>query len=106
MVSALWSALWRWRANPSGRPRRWQLAWRIAGVCGLNLLVALLFLVVQQRLLGIGLRGTLLLSPDIAAVMLASCVIAFSWCVVYPLLLWQLLRTKAALRAVSSPAGG
>ena len=108
LVNAVWSALAlrRWHTNPSRRPRRWRLAWRIGSVCGLNLLVALLFLVVQPRLFGIGLRGTLLLSPDIGAMMIASCVIALGWCGVYPLLIWQLLRAGSTPRAVSAPAGG
>jgi hypothetical protein len=82
------------------------LVWRLGDVYGLNLLVTLLFLVVQPRLFGIGLRGTLLLSPDIGAVILTSCVIALGWCVVYPLLLWRLVRARPAPRAVSAPAGG
>jgi len=108
LVNAVWSALAlrRWRAKASRRPRKWGLAWRIASVYGLNLLVALLFLVIQPRLFGIGLRGTLLLSPDIGAMILASCAIALGWCVVYPLLLWNLLRAMPAPRAVSAPAGG
>jgi hypothetical protein len=65
-------------------------------VCGLNLLVALLFLLVQPGLFGIGLRGTLLLSPDIGAIMLAASVIASGWCIVYALLLWQFLRAEPA----------
>jgi hypothetical protein len=101
-VNMVWSALAlrRWRRNPSWRPRGWRLAWRIASVCGLNLLIALLFLLGQPRLFGIGLWGTLLLSPDIGTIMIASCVIAIGWCIVYPLLLWQLLR------AISAPARG
>jgi hypothetical protein len=108
LVNVVWSALAlrHWRANPSRRPRSWRLAWRIGSVYGLNLLVALLFLVVQPRLFGIGLRGTLLLSPDIGAVILASCVIALAWCVMYPLLLWRLRFAEPAPRAVSAPAGG
>jgi CubicO group peptidase (beta-lactamase class C family) len=108
LVNAVWSvlALRRWRTNPSRRPGKSGLVWRIASVYGLNLLVALLFLVVQPRLFGIGLRGTLLLSPDIGAVILASCVIALGWCVVYPLLLWQLLRPGSTPRTISSPARG
>jgi CubicO group peptidase (beta-lactamase class C family) len=108
LVNVVWSALAlrRWRTNPSQRPRSWRLAWRIGSVYGLNLLVILLFLVVQPRLFGIGLQGTLLLSPDIGAVILASCVIALGWCVVYPLLLWRLLFAEPAPRAVSAPAGG
>ena len=108
LVNAIWSALAlrRWRANPSRRPRSWRLAWRIGSVYGLNLLVALLFLVVQPRLFGIGLRGTLLFSPDIGAIILASCAIALGWCVVYSLLLWRLLFAEPAPRAVSAPAGG
>jgi hypothetical protein len=75
-------------------------------VYGLDLLVALLFLLVQPRLFGIGLRGTLLLSPDIGAIMIGSCVIAIGWCVAYPLLVWQLLRAGPAPRTISSPARG
>ena len=88
------------------RPRGWWLAWQLGSVGGLSLLVALLFLVVQPRLFGIGLRGTLLLSPDIGMGMLTSSVIALGWCVVYPLLVWQCLRAIAALRAVSALARG
>jgi hypothetical protein len=108
LVNAVWSvlALRRWRTNPSDRPRRRRLAWRIASVYGLNLLVTLLFLVIQPRLFGIGLRGTLLLSPDIGAIMIASCVVALGWCVAYPLLLWLLLRAGPAPRTISSPARG
>jgi hypothetical protein len=108
LLSLIWSALAlrRWRANPSLRPQGLRLAWRIVGVCGTNLLVALLFLVIQPRLFGIGLRGTLLLSPDIGAMMLASSVIALSWCIVYPLLLWKLSRGAPAPGLVSAPAHG
>jgi CubicO group peptidase (beta-lactamase class C family) len=108
LVNAVWSALAlrRWHTNPSRRPRRWRLAWRIASVCGLNLLVTLLFLVVQPRLFGIGLRGTLLLSPDIGAIMIGSCVVALGWCVVYPLLLWRLLRAAPTSQIVSAPTAG
>jgi CubicO group peptidase (beta-lactamase class C family) len=108
LVNLVWSALAlrRWRTNPSRRPRTWGLVWRIGSVYGLNLLVELLFLVVQPRLFGIGLRGTLLLSPDIGAVILASCVIALGWCLVYPLLLWRLLFAEPTPRAASAPAGG
>jgi CubicO group peptidase (beta-lactamase class C family) len=108
LVTVAWSALAlrRWRANPLRRPPGWRLAWRIGSVCGPNLLVALLFLVVQPRLFGIGLTGTLLLSPDIGAIMLTSCVIALGWCVVYSLLIWQLLRTEPPPYAVSTPTRG
>jgi CubicO group peptidase (beta-lactamase class C family) len=108
LINVIWSALAlrRWRTNPSSRPRRWRLVWRVASVWAPNLLVALLFLLVQPRLFGIGLRGTLLLSPDIGTVMIASSVIALGWCVVYPLLLWQLLRARLAPRTISSPARG
>jgi CubicO group peptidase (beta-lactamase class C family) len=108
LVSLSWSALAlrRWRANPSLRSQGWRLGWRIVGVCGTNLLVALLFLVIQPRLFGIGLRGTLLLSPDIGAMMLASSVIALSWCILYPLLLWKLSRGAPAPGLVSAPAHG
>jgi CubicO group peptidase (beta-lactamase class C family) len=108
LITVVWSALVlrRWRMNPSRRPHGWRLAWRIGSVCGPNLLVALLFLLVQPRLFGIGLRGTLLLSPDIGTIMLASSVIALGWCVVYPLLLWQLQRNVPESHAVSAPARG
>jgi hypothetical protein len=106
LVIVIWSGwtLWRSRTNAPRRPRGWRLIWRIASVCGLNLLVALLFLVIQPRLFGIGLRGTLLLSPDIGAIMTASCAIALGCCVAYPLLLWQLPHAISAPRAISAPA--
>jgi len=108
LVNVVWSALAlrRWRTNPLRRPHRWRLARRIASVCGLNLLVALLFLVAQPQLFGIGLKGTLLLSPDIGAIMIASCVIALGWCVVYPLLLWRLFSAAPTSRIVSAPTAG
>jgi CubicO group peptidase (beta-lactamase class C family) len=105
LVNLFWSALAlrTWHANPPGRPGRWELAWRVVSVLGLNLLVALLFLAVQPGLFGIGLGGTLLLSPDIGALMLTSSSIALAWCVAYPLLLWQLLRAGSTRGAETAP---
>lgn len=85
-------AIRRWHANPSQHPRGVRLAWRIGIVFGLNLLVAFLFLIVQPQLFGIDLRGTLLLSPDIGAIMTFGIIIALGWCILYPLLLWLLPR--------------
>lgn len=85
-------ALGKWRANPSQRPRGGRLAWRIGLLFGLNLLVMSLFLIVQPQMFGIGLRSTLLLSPDIGVIMILSILIALGWCILYPLLFWQLVR--------------
>ena len=76
------------------------MVWRLGNLYGLNLFVIFLFLVMQPQMFGISLRSTLLLSPDIAAIMILSIAVASGWCLLYPLLFRQLLRTE------SPPIGG
>jgi len=101
-VNLIWLAriFRKWRANPAQRPRGGRLAWRLGLIFGLNLLVIFLFLVMQPLMFGISLRSTLLLSPDIAAIMILSIAVASGWCILYPFLFRQLLRTG------SPPIGG
>ena len=86
-------ALRTWRGQPGRRPHGWRgVAWHVGVPCALNVLLALIFLQGTAQLFGISLGSTMLLSPDIGAVVITSGVLAAAWAVILAVLAVSLLR--------------